>query len=111
MTNEQKEEIKKAIEREILITKMDIEDLEETTQPVEPDCSIGRVTRMEAIGARSRNLAVLEETRLKMKRLERAKHHIDSSDFGICISCGEEIPYPRLKFMPHAELCVKCAAK
>lgn len=111
MTEEQRKELEKIIDREISITKMDVEDLIETTQPVAPDCSIGRVTRMEAIGARSRNLAILEETERKLERLERAKYHVNDSNYGICNECKEEIPFARLKFMPDSELCVKCANK
>lgn len=43
------------------------------------------------------------------KALQRLKD--DPDDFGNCQDCGDEIPFPRLKAMPYAELCVDCQGK
>ena len=32
-------------------------------------------------------------------------------EFGLCRDCEEAIPFPRLKAMPYAELCVDCQQK
>jgi RNA polymerase-binding transcription factor DksA len=33
---------------------------------------------------------------------------MDAGDYGICESCGEAIPLPRLKAVPYAKLCLQC---
>ena len=49
MTKTQKDKLRKKINEEILKTKDEIKHLEEKVKPISPDCSLGRLTRMEAI--------------------------------------------------------------
>jgi len=47
----------------------------------------------------------------KRKRLEdidRALSRIESGKFGVCESCGKDIPPKRLERLPDANLCVPC---
>ncbi|MDY0132903.1 MAG: TraR/DksA C4-type zinc finger protein [Desulforegulaceae bacterium] len=86
--------------------------LKSITKPVEPDVSIGRLTRMEAIQSKSINDSALLKTEIKIKNIQAALRRIDSDpDFGYCDKCGEEINIKRLKIMPETRLCVKCMAK
>ncbi len=75
----------------------EIASLKKQTKPIPPDNAIGRLTRMEAIQAKS--------------VAEAALARIDSDDYGICIDCGEEIPLKRLELMPESLKCVHCADK
>jgi len=56
----------------------------------------------------SRSLKIVKQTLLNIKvalsRLRRGK-------YGVCIRCGEPIDKPRLKVLPTADLCSKCAEK
>ena len=40
--------------------------------------------------------------------LNKALKMIDDGTFGICISCNEMIPKPRLEEVPHTTKCVDC---
>ncbi|MCC5942951.1 MAG: TraR/DksA C4-type zinc finger protein [Balneolaceae bacterium] len=52
------------------------------------------------------NEKALRDTLQKLNRgLERYKE----GKLGICLKCGGEIPFGRLKFMPYTTRCVKCA--
>lgn len=50
LTNNERSEIKKIIEETLITLKKQIEGLEEQVQPITPDCSLGRLTRLEAMG-------------------------------------------------------------
>jgi DnaK suppressor protein len=52
-----------------------------------------------------------EEAKQTLIRIDNALQRLQAGDYGICIRCGVEIPQPRLKVMPYAELCIACAEK
>jgi len=105
------EEISHQIEEKIIKLKADIINLVELTQPISPDCAIGRVSRMDAINNKSINEAALRQRKTQLKALEHAINHIDEADFGKCISCGREIPLGRIMLMPESKKCVTCASR
>lgn len=47
MTQEEKESIRKKIEEDIKTLKAQIETPEEKVKPIAPDCSLGRITRLQ----------------------------------------------------------------
>ncbi len=109
MTEEEKQNLKKAITAEIVAVKESIPALEESAKPVAPDEAIGRLTRMEAINNQQINAAALRAAKAKLSKLERALSKIDSEDFGLCAVCEEPIPIARLMHVPESSCCVKCA--
>lgn len=88
-----------------------IEELKELTLPIEPDCAIGRVSRMDAINNKSVNEAALTTANDKLKNINLALERIDDDNFGICIQCGNPIPVQRLFIMPESTKCVRCAGR
>ncbi len=111
MTAEEKQQLKDKIVKNIAELKENIINLEELTKPIAPENSIGRISRMEAINSKSVNEAALRESKSKLNRLQAALGKIDEESFGKCISCKDDIPLPRLMFMPESSRCVKCASK
>ncbi|MEE8483774.1 MAG: TraR/DksA C4-type zinc finger protein [Nitrospinota bacterium] len=89
--------LKVKIVADLAALECEIASLKKQTKPIPPDNAIGRLTRMEAIQAKS--------------VAEAALARIDSDDYGICIDCGEEIPLKRLELMPESLKCVHCADK
>lgn len=104
-----KAKIKGQIYIEIEKTQFSIESLVELTQPISPENSIGRISRMDAINNKSVNEASLRQAKIKLDKLEKAAKKIDEKDFGICIRCGQPIPIGRIMLIPEADKCVKCA--
>ena len=92
-------------------SKVDILEMEKNTQPVKPENSLGRISRMDAINNKSVMEAALRNTRKKLTKLKTALSHIDDKDFGLCSSCKNEIQIKRLLFMPESDQCVRCAAR
>jgi DnaK suppressor protein len=109
MTPEEKKEIKEKIEADIATLSEQIKALEKKTKPIAPDCSLGRLTRLEAMGEQHVNNKILDESRLRLTRLQNALLRVDKPMFGICIECEEEIGVGRMSIRPESVRCVECA--
>jgi DnaK suppressor protein len=105
----EKEELRKKIEVTIEVTQKKVIELEELTQPIKPENSLGRVSRMDAINNKSVAEAALRTTKQKLGKLKVALTKIDTPDFGICVFCKQNIPAARLMFLPESSRCVRCA--
>jgi len=57
------------------------------------------------------NLAVIDQHINEIRRIEQALERIASGDYGICVDCGEEIAYERLKAYPTAMRCHDCQSR
>ncbi len=109
MNKEQKEQIREQIKLEIEKTERSIAEYKDLTQPIEPDCAIGRVSRMDAIVNQNVSKTALRKAKTKLKNLLYAQQNIDNAGFGICASCGQDIPIGRILLVPHSRFCVNCS--
>ena len=109
LTKKAKNEIKKIIEANIYTLKEQIDTLEEKVKPIAPDCSLGRLTRLEAMGEQHVNHKILDESKLRLARLTNALLRVEKPMFGICIECEEPIGMGRLRVRPESVRCVECA--
>lgn len=109
MTQKEKETIKETINQDIHSLKEQISILEEKVKPIAPDCSLGRLTRLEAMGEQHVNNKILDESKIRLTRLNNALLRIDKPMFGICIECEEEIGFGRMSVRPESVRCVDCA--
>jgi DnaK suppressor protein len=76
--------------------------------PVSPDSSIGRLSRVDAMQQQEMRLAIARNRRTELSRLESALKLIDAGEYGTCLGCGEDIPDKRLEAVPDARMCVPC---
>ena len=106
-----KEDIKRQIEEKIIKLNNDIIKLIDLTQPISPDCAIGRISRMDAINNKSINEASLRQKKTQLKALQYALIHVDDADFGKCVNCSREIPLGRIILIPESKKCVICASR
>ncbi|WP_457607386.1 TraR/DksA family transcriptional regulator [Nitratifractor sp.] len=104
-----KEEFRRIVLEEIEGLEKRIAQLEAKNAPVAPDCSLGRLTRLEAMGEQEVNSRILEESRLRLVRLRNALLRMERGDFGLCIECGEPIAEQRLRIRPESLRCIECA--
>lgn len=109
MTKKEKENIKEKLETDIISLNAQIRDLEEKVKPISPDCGLGRLTRLEAMGEQHVNNKILDEARIRLTRLNNALQRIDKPMFGICIECEESIGVGRMSVRPESVRCVECA--
>lgn len=109
MTEIETIEIKKIIKEQISSINDDIVELTELTKPISLDNSIGRLSRMDAINNKAINEKALRDKKQTLQKLNRALERYEDGKLGICLKCSQEIPFGRLKFMPHTTRCVNCA--
>jgi len=109
MTKEEKEKLKIEISKRLIRIAEQVEELKELTKPIEPDCAIGRVSRMDAINNKSINDAALSKKRIQLDGLKSAFENIDNDDFGKCLNCGADIQMGRILIMPENRKCVACS--
>ena len=109
MREEEKEEIVGILRADIARLEEQIPVLEAKTVPISPDCSLGRLTRLEAMGEKAVNERILEESRLRLLRLRNALKRVGREDFGHCIDCEEPIAIERLRVRPESLRCIDCA--
>ncbi|WP_331773949.1 TraR/DksA family transcriptional regulator [Sulfurospirillum sp. 1612] len=109
MTSVQKDTLKTIVTQLYKDITEEIKELEEKTQPIAPDCSLGRLTRLDAMQEKSINESILAKARIRLKKIQFTLDKIDHEDYGLCTICEEEIPYERLCVMPESTICVTCA--
>lgn len=111
MTAEDRKKLKLKIQEHIIKVKADILELEKMTQPISPENSIGRVSRMDAINNKSVAEVALRNQKAKLTKLNVAVVKVDEANFGFCHMCKNEIQAMRLMFMPESTRCVRCAER
>lgn len=99
---------KKLLEESLENVKKDIQDLTESSKPIKPENSLGRLTRMDAIGQKSINDHALNNAKLKLQKIEAALKRIEEDEYGYCVECGDEITEKRLNAVPESPQCVEC---
>jgi DnaK suppressor protein len=60
---------------------------------------------------RSQSDALLRQSRGRLGEIGAALDRLDAGGFGVCASCGRDIPVARLDARPWANLCVECASR
>ena len=58
-----------------------------------------------------RSLALRDQARIEMSRVEAALRSIDDGTYGICTNCGNPIAPERLEAIPWVPTCIDCARK
>jgi len=109
MDENKKIEIKGMIEERIQKTIQKIKGYESMAEPITPENSIGRISRMDAINNKSVVDAALRTAKEKLSAMKSMLNKINDPDFGLCDRCGGPIPEPRLVLMPESKHCVRCA--
>ena len=88
-------------------------EIAELTKPPEAGATIGFGKRIgegttEAID-RFTSVGVANDLQAIRDRTERALEKIGEGTYGVCDSCGKQIPAGRLQVAPASALCVECA--
>jgi DnaK suppressor protein len=109
VTGAEREAIRAKIAADITALKAEIEQLRAKCEPIAPDCSLGRLTRLEAMQEKEVSGHMLQEATIRLNKLEYARRKVDEPSYGICVVCEEPIAVGRLMLMPEASKCVECA--
>ena len=109
MKQEELKKLEKEIKEMIKQLTAEIADLEESTKPIAPENSIGRISRMDAINNKSVVEASLRHRIKKLSKLHLSLENLHKPGFGLCNRCKKSINPKRLMLMPQSDKCVNCA--
>ena len=98
--------------RETLVCiKLELEEMlqiaSSSSEVVELDQPIGRLSRMDAISRQQMAKASRSRVQLRLRQVEAALRR-DPEDYGYCVTCDEPIGFGRLSVRPEAPFCVAC---
>jgi DnaK suppressor protein len=82
------------------------EDVHHKSEPVEKDFAEQATQRENDDVLNSLN----DEARQTIIQINRALLRLEDGSYGNCASCGQPISVDRLRAVPFAELCIKCAS-
>lgn len=111
MTAEEKKLLKQKIIDLIKRSEADLIEIAKMTQPVKPENSLGRISRMDAINNKSVMEVAERNKKAKLSKLKLALTNVDTEGYGICTNCAKVIQQGRLIFMPESTLCIHCAGR
>jgi DnaK suppressor protein len=94
-------------ERQRLLAFLPAEETNGRIQGRNPD----RGDLAEAYSSRERNLALQAIEAEQLKQIKRALARLDEGRYGLCESCGQQIPPARLEILPQAIFCVACQSR
>lgn len=84
---------------------------EHADQVVELDQQrVGRLSRMDALQAQAMSKELLRRRALELSEVRAALARLDTGDYGVCETCGDDINPQRLELDPTVRLCVACAS-
>ncbi len=91
-------------QRQELLEEAGVGFIQESKTPSFPDVSDQATAEADQHFA----LRIRERERNLIKKIDEALNRMATHTYGICESCGEEIPLPRLKARPVTTLCIAC---
>ena len=109
MTDNQQLQLKTKIEEDLINLKEQIKELEELCKPIAPECALGDLARFELMNDQTIYEKSLNDSRIRLNRLNYAKERLLQNGELLCSECDDEIAFERLLAMPEAQLCIECA--
>ncbi len=84
---------------------------EDAARPIELDQSrMGRLSRIDALQGQQMAQEIERRRQQRLAAIAGALKRIDSGEFGVCFSCGEDIDRRRLRADPVMTRCFSCAS-
>ena len=109
MTDEELSTIRKKIDERIEELESLLGNDAEDTKPIEPDVSIGRLSRLDAMQMQQMALEQHRRQEAELQKLKEAIQRIEDGSYGQCVMCRQPIAPARLEAQPDAILCINCA--
>lgn len=107
---QQLDELRREIQRQLERLERSMRVTKEAAAPVELDqTAVGRLSRMDSLQNQGLTRNLREREELKLALLKEALARLEAGTYGLCVSCGGEIPFERLYVFPEAPTCSSCA--
>jgi RNA polymerase-binding transcription factor DksA len=92
-----------------------LEDIDDRLAKITFDIKEPLDKDFEEAAAQTENDEVLDglgnAARIEMEMVKQAIDRIDKGEYGSCQVCGQPINKERLKIVPYASMCIKCASQ
>lgn len=88
-----------------------LENSGDGARPVALDQPIGRLSRMDALQQQNMSQANQRMARQRLAQMDAALQRASLGEYGICLECGENIGYGRLRARPEAPFCFECQSQ
>ena len=109
LTDEQLRELRDDLEKQLARLRRTMDSTGSAAQPVELDqTSVGRLSRMDALANQQMSKALHEREQGLELKLAEALKRLDEGRYGVCVVCGQHIPFGRLLVMAEARTCATC---
>ena len=102
------EKFKKLLLKKRETTQVFLESVESSSQPVDLNDPIGRLSRMDAIQQQQMSLVSKKRAVITLKQIEAALKRIEEDNYGVCLKCDEDILEKRLLARPEGPFCTDC---
>jgi DnaK suppressor protein len=80
-------------------------------RPVDLDEPIGRLSRMDAIQQQRMLQANRGSLAQRLAQVRGALQRLDDAEYGVCVTCGENVGFRRLEAQPEAPFCIACQSR
>lgn len=111
MEADDQQKFRSIIEARLSEIATELTAMEQSTETIAPDVSIGRLSRLDSMQHQQMALAGKHRLEEERSRLVAAEFRIEEGTYGICRLCGEDIAIERLEYQPDAVTCVPCAQR
>jgi DnaK suppressor protein len=108
MKPEEREKIKEHIRDEISVLEKSIGIFSELLNSEVQSDANDWFSSKESNPSKEINELSLEKARKRIMILKDVLKRIDTPGFGICLRCGNPIPYERLRAIPSTTRCISC---
>ncbi|MCF8106005.1 MAG: TraR/DksA C4-type zinc finger protein [Desulfohalobiaceae bacterium] len=109
MEEQAKNEIRRAVGKQIQDLTQGLSEFEERAQTVNLYQPIGRLSRIDSLTNQGILLSGISKSKARLTALQRTLQDIDDPEFGHCLECGQDINPKRLIALPESRLCISCA--
>ncbi len=102
------ESFRSVIDARLAEIEAELNATSDSTKPIAPDVSVGRLSRLDSMQMQQMALASKRRLEEQRARLHEGRGRIDSGTFGRCLRCGNDIALKRLQLQPDAVACIPC---
>jgi len=111
LTPEQIEALREQLDADLGRLERSMRATGEALEPVKLDqTAVGRLSRIDALRSQGLTRNLQERERVRLAQIQGAFRRMDSGKYGVCVDCGEAVPFGRLYVMPETPSCASCAA-
>ncbi len=91
-------------------TQRQLVTLRAATQPASREAPVEHATLAEQDAGDQTHDIMLVHYRNELAQVDAARQRMQERQYGICVDCGEAIPFLRLQAQPTALRCLSCQA-